>query len=200
MTKYEFEPLTGTPWRVQTRQLGNQVWHRVHADKLALDVVVRLGVGEEGRLGCTGVMLGITDDREVTARALRTVPLGEIMTAVAAFVSGVGAGDDPLSRAVMKHYGQELLAGTAGGLETQRRPQRPGPSGWTDEHYAHVAKTYREALRSAPRGPVKSSARTLNASESTVRRWIKTARDRGLLGESVPGKAGETATSKRRKR
>jgi len=38
---------------------------------------------------------------------------------------------------------------------------------------------------------MKALAEQLHYSDATVRRWVQRARDKGLLGPSIPGKAGE---------
>jgi hypothetical protein len=82
-----------------------------------------------------------------------------------------------------------------GRTEPCKGPQaRPGPKGHPPEHYERVAAAYRQALISHPRSPMRALAEQLHASDATVRRWVQRARDKGLLGPSVPGKAGETAT------
>jgi hypothetical protein len=187
--EYEFETLGGKPWAQVLNGLRKDTWHRVHSDRLTREVLVRLG-NARGQLVCTGVMIGATTDVEVTSRSLREVPLGDVMGAMAAFVSGTGDFyDSELHRAISRHYAKQGLVETA--APTTARPARPGPTGWRDEHYQEVADHYRTALQVAPRAPVRYVRQQMQTSEPTARRWIKTARDKGMLGASVPGKAGE---------
>lgn len=78
--------------------------------------------------------------------------------------------------------------------DRQRWPaRRPRPhrhsEGWEARHHG---PPYRDMLVTAPRAPIKTLAEHLGVSEATVRRWVQRARDQGFLGESRPGKAGET--------
>jgi hypothetical protein len=194
MADYVFEMLTGTDWRAELKQRHGETWHRVTGGKLQRDVLIRLGK-VDGRLVCTGLTLGLsTPDDEVSARGLREVPLGEIMAAVGAQLAGAGDYDSALHKAVAQHYAKQMLEGTA--HEFSGRPARPGPSGWPREHYERVAATYREALVKAPKAPVEFVRAAMHTTEPTARRWIKTARDKGLLGESMPGRAGEKAVTR----
>ena len=69
-----------------------------------------------------------------------------------------------------------------------RRPQRGSPV--TDENLTQVAGLYRDALaRGLP--PTQTIAETMHVARSTAARWVGLARKRGLLGASLPGRAGE---------
>jgi hypothetical protein len=69
-----------------------------------------------------------------------------------------------------------------------RRPRRGSPV--TDEHLRRVAALYRAALeRGDP--PTQTVGDEMHAGRSTAARWVAKARERGLLGEALPGKAGE---------
>ena len=63
-----------------------------------------------------------------------------------------------------------------------------------------VAAEYRKALTTAPAAPVAALCKSKELrklrggrpiTEPTARRWVQRCRDMGLLGKSVPGKAGE---------
>lgn len=58
------------------------------------------------------------------------------------------------------------------------------------DHYAKVAEFYRAAWR-AGRAPTTAVAKRWQVEPSTAAKWVKRAREEGLLGETVPGKAGE---------
>ena len=72
--------------------------------------------------------------------------------------------------------------------------------GYGDDHHRDVAAAYRQALQQAPGAPTKWIAERYHVSVPTARRWIQRARDKGYLGASTPGKAGEQPVKKRRKR
>lgn len=192
-----YDPEGRAEWSSAMRRLGRQTsWHSVEGqdDLPAGGLCVRLDRSEDGRLVCTGVMIGaLIDGVEVTSRDLRGVRLGEVLAAVADFLTGSRANSN-LERAIMKDYAKRLWVDLAGDFAGP--PRRPGPKGWPDEHYERVAQTYREGLTLAPRSPVKYLTEQMHTSEATARRWIKTTRDKGMLGKAVPGKAGEQPQTK----
>jgi hypothetical protein len=165
------------------RQLGALAgkgggWCRIEGGPVP--VSLRLGKADDGRLACTAVAFD-GGDVEITARMLRSMPLGELV-AIAAGERSDGASGE---------IHRWLIGETAEGGVTR---VRPGPGGYPHEHYEQVAAAYRQALTEAPRSPVKWLTEQLHASEPTVRRWVQRARDLGLLGASTPGRAGETPT------
>lgn len=142
-------------------------------------VTVRLGFAPDGRLCVTGLLVAVLEPTEITARALRDIPLAEI-TAMAADPKALGPA------------AQVILGGAASAAAPLRRPRmRPGPRGHPREHFEHVAARYRAALQRTPRSPVTTLTKELHASEATVRRWLQQARAMGLLGPAPIGKAGE---------
>jgi hypothetical protein len=165
-----------------TRWVGESRWIGVRDDTLPAPLLVRLGTSREGRLVCTGLILGDAEPKELTARGLRSIPLAQIVAMLAQ-----EAGDEG------------FWAGALAGMirrraEPYQGPQtRPGPKGHPADHYEQVAAAYRQALVDHPRAPMKALAAQLHVSDATVRRWVQRARDKGLLGPSVPGKAGEEA-------
>ena len=64
----------------------------------------------------------------------------------------------------------------------------------TDEQLQRVATVYRAAIgRGDP--PTQTIAAVMHASRPTAARWVARARDRGMLGESLRGRAGEKVQS-----
>ncbi len=114
----------------------------------------------DGRLVCTGLMLDPRSNTEISARILREIPLGRILT-----LGNVG-----------------LLPGYV----KSAKPYQParvksGPKGWPREHFVKVAQAYRQILVTHPRTPIRALARQLDRSEPTVHRWLQRSRDLGLL-------------------
>jgi hypothetical protein len=157
-------------------------------------VLMRIAKAPDGRLICTGLVLGAFDDDEITARTYRRLPLIEFLTEAARWSER----QPDLARQV---FGGELPR--RGGARV-----RPGPKGHDDKHFKLVAGLYRRALLSRPRAPVQMLLELINEgrepggewSEATVRRWLQRARDKGFLREAQAGKAGEVPETKRRKR
>jgi hypothetical protein len=71
-----------------------------------------------------------------------------------------------------------------------RRPRRGSPV--SDANLRQVADLYRAAFR---RGdpPTRTIADEMHIARSTAARWVAKARDRGMLGPAMQGKAGEAS-------
>jgi hypothetical protein len=169
------------------------IWIRVEGDDLPHPVLFRLGVGEDGQLIATGLL--IAAERELTTRAVR-LPLASIVSRFAAEVVAKPStykrlqaelsGHDFEKDARWRAWTAEGAAPTdfvshprTGPVQVPR--VRPGRRGYPDDHYRQVAKAYRRAKRQHPRAPIRALMEELNASEPTIHRWIGIARDKGFL-------------------
>ena len=72
-------------------------------------------------------------------------------------------------------------------------PVRKG-SPVTEEHLRQVADAYRAAIEDG-KPPTQTIADTMHASRPTAARWVQKARERGLLGAALPGRAGEVPST-----
>lgn len=169
--------------------LSRSHWWEAQLEGMPHPVLVRLAKGEDGRLVCTGLILGaqtnvwprpdlgdehLTPEREVTARSLRAVPLGAIVSRLTA----------------TSHLPGDNLANTLP-PDLPLPKLRPGPKGHPRQHFEDMAARYRRALVTNPRRPVKAVSEETGYPEATVRRHLQRARDMGLLEPAPPGKAGE---------
>jgi hypothetical protein len=170
----------------------------VVAGKKLPPLLIRLGVGGDGRLIATGLL--IESDGELTTRALR-LPLAGIVAEFAAVQSKPathkrllaelwGRTDlekDERWRDYKPEAPADLLAGLAADfVDVAARtdpPQRarPGRRGHPDEHFERIARAYLIAKRNYPKDPIRKLVKATGASEATVHRWLKTARDKGIL-------------------
>jgi len=153
-------------------------------------VFLSLSRSDSGRLICTGLIIGRQPawnegSVEVTSRGLREVPIAEYIGLAQA------SGEMPDS------YGAAVRALLTLAPQSPRARRRPGPKGYDDEHFKHVAAAYRRAGVEAPRAPMKWLTNYLYASEPTVRRWVQRARDRGYLGAATPGRFGEASNEEK---
>jgi hypothetical protein len=80
--------------------------------------------------------------------------------------------------------------GGEGVLRAVRSARKGRPRTMTPALLAAVAATYREHIDGAPSAAV---ARRFEVSPRTARLYVQRARQAGLLGGSIPGRAGETA-------
>jgi hypothetical protein len=147
---------------------------------------VRLGKSPEGRLICTGLILGAFHDLERTvepveiqAGMLREIPLAQAISEVARLVA-----EDPVAA---KFFEVRLAPFAPPRL-------RPGPKGHSREHFDDIWQLYRAALEREPRAPVKTVLEQINAdrprgeppvSDATLRRWIRRARKEHKKEEEV---------------
>lgn len=126
-------------------------------------VLVRLG-DEQGRTVCTGLV--IDSDGAIEATSLRDLPLPSIVSFLA-----------EIHRMVDAPAFTELEDAPAG------RPT------YTEQHYREVADAYRAGLQARPGAPVRwiidrhLAQMQHPPSEATVRRWVRTARQMGLIEE-----------------
>jgi len=163
--------------------LASDDWHGVAggSPELPGEVLIRLGTTEDGRLVCTGLLVGGWEKAEVSSTALRHIPIAALVT----WVKSASQSDDPLMAGI---FGSAVELAHTG---AQRPRVRPGPRGHPRSHFEEVAAAYRAAIGRGVRSPVAALKRELNASEPTVRRWLQRCRDMGLLEPAPPGKAGE---------
>lgn len=154
-------------------------------------IALQFGHSPEGRLICTGLLVGwqlnaigdptklpSSQRRELTARALRRIKLPEILSDL-----------DPLSEdEELGGPRKRSRKGTTGAdpippwlLQSLPVVGHPGPKGHPDEHYRMVAQRYETALLVAPRSPMKWLAEQLHCSGATAHRWRDEAARRGFL-------------------
>ena len=126
-----------------------------------------------GRLACTSLTLdAIADGPPVTTEALRDVPLAGIIRQALRGLVYVRVPGQP------KKY--ELFAPEAD-------VAKDGP---TDEALRAAATIYRIAYALNDR-PTKAVASALDLTHPTAARWVARARERGFLGPTTKGHAGE---------
>ena len=170
-------------------------WHQ--EPELPGSVLVRVGVGEDGRLVLTGLRIEGTP----TAELLRAVPVGRIEAAANAQLTIV---DDRVVPVAVPHRPGREPKAADGGWETtdvSRAVTRPaahplpdprlaaGARGRPDLFYRDIARAYRD-LATASARPAAELAEASGVPASTAHRWIKEARRRGFLPPGRPGKSG----------
>ena len=158
------------------------------ADAESLPVFLSAGRAPDGRLVCHGLIIGDLANtgvvpREVTARAMRKIRIPELLREIS---NGEWRSRNPGNAILASDLLDEAPA-----LAPRVRQQE-----YDDQHFRDVADWYRRAVAEIPRSPTKWLAEQLHVSEPTARRWVQRARDRGHLGPSTPGRAGEQASRK----
>lgn len=161
-----------------TRSVGKVEggWHAVDVPEFPWVISVKLGT-----VGTREMVVGLklepryvpgvkVADYEVTARALRNLPLGRIK----ALVDDARSGDlSKLARSLKR---------------IDRKPGEP----WPEEHYLQVAAVYM-AAEAAGEPPVKAVMREWIVSRASASVYVAEARKRGYLGyPSRPGVSGSS--------
>jgi hypothetical protein len=183
-------------------------------------VALQLGLAPDGRLVCTGLLVGwqldaigdatkvpLNERTALTARALRGIKLGEILNELEPLADGVEPFPD--RAASPKRYrkfstGAWPVPNWLHQTVPAVRPPHPGPKGYSDEHYKNVADLYKMALAVKPGAPMKYLTELLGLSpknQATAYRWRNEAVARGFLPESEQPKTRRGPPDKpRRKR
>jgi hypothetical protein len=172
-------------------------WVVLEDGGLPYPVAVSAGIGDDGRLRCTGLILGAltAEPAEITSASLRNVRVAELLQEIAgsgnlleALISFEGPGED-------RPFLDRLNPGLLPDLPPRVQPVSGGAL--PRAHFEAVASEYRRALVTSKHAPMTELRRRLGewlereVPEPTARRWVQRARDMGLLGASRQGKAGE---------
>lgn len=167
------------------KRLAGDPWNRFEGSDLPQPVSIRLRVMPDGRLVCTGLIIGEVDDKEqeLSGRDLRRVSLPDLLKLVDEELAE-RTREQGWAKYVNRPQAAPLSAGTS-----YRPGERPA-GGWPREHFVQVAQAYRANLTRHSYAPLQALARQLGTTEPTARRWVLRARDMGFLGRPAPGKAG----------
>jgi len=154
-------------------------------EDLGLDLGLEVEIGDRGEPRCRQLEVRATGEDEVTGETLRRVPVARLLglvLAVAAWkVTSPTTMQTGMAAGAMREFYQSYARGS-------RRPRRGSPL--TDANLRQVAELYRAAFdRGDP--PTATIAGELHIARSTAARWVAKARERGLLGPSIRGRAGE---------
>lgn len=163
-----------TPWLPDWRSgyaLPSRFSASIDAEWLAYRVELELEAGAESTIRCVGLTLSARDGgKAVTAREMRTVPLGEcIQLATSAALRPAERTEDALTI----HF--RPTDATAAWQAASRGPQRRV----TDELLQEVADIYL-AAEHKPTNAVRWQ-HSRRPSYSTAARWVMEARKRGLI-------------------
>ncbi|MGH2787213.1 MAG: hypothetical protein ACRDJV_04805 [Actinomycetota bacterium] len=124
---------------------------------------------------------------EITSEKLRKVRVRELISL--AIRSVIHPSDEPVEGQRRKRR-LPTLDDFAEMLEAPGAAPLPSNAQLPDEHYEKVAHLYRTAL-GAKEHPTRFVAEQLYKSRSTAARYVMEARERGFLGETEKGRAGE---------
>jgi hypothetical protein len=139
----------------------------------------------DGRPQCRQAVFEASETgREIRSVDLRRLSLEDLVEAAATNMAAKRATDED----GRVHMVRDLRDWQAT-IQQVRKARGDGRRSITAEKLARVAKVYRANVDSTPVRAVRDELGL--GSERTARRWIQLARDRGFLGEAIPGKAGE---------
>jgi len=142
-----------------------------------------------------GVSMTVDTDQQGTSRVTR-LELTQLDGGPA--VTSAGLRGLPLARLVREALSLVTMEQTSRSSGTVRLDPARGDGGRgprrgapiTDEHLRDVAARYRAALECGLPA-TQTVADEMHASRPTAARWVNRARERGILGPSLPGRAGE---------
>jgi hypothetical protein len=133
------------------------------------------------------VISAIKGKREVRAADLRRIPIEDVLEATAVQIGEqVTASPNGTEQRVRRPL---LDPWRRGGVAAVRGARRQLRRKITDDLLRQVAAIYRANVEGGK--PVAAVAADLDVEPRTARLYVRRARDRGFLGESIPGKAGE---------
>ncbi len=133
---------------------------------------------QAGRLVCRDLRVRQVDGGPpVTGEALRRIPVSEVIRV---------ALEDLIERA------EEIAPQTWESAPIGPPPEHVARHGPTDEALRHVAAIYRFTY-ALGESPTKGVQDRLGLPRSTAGRWVALARERGFLGPTSAGRAGEDA-------
>jgi hypothetical protein len=123
----------------------------------------------------------------VRAADLRRVPLEDVLEATAVQIGeqvtiSPNGTEQRVRRPLVDPWRRGGVAAVRGARRQLRRKI-------TDDLLREVARIYRANLDGGK--PAEAVAADLDVEPRTARLYVRRARDRGFLGESIPGKAGE---------
>jgi hypothetical protein len=125
----------------------------------------------------------------ITRRRLRDVPLTPLLSQWKAAWDLVLDTLDPDTAKVFRHaYGFRIAKGAT--------VPKPGRRGHPDSFYAEIAQLYVSLVREGSPRPIEQIAEKANRSVAGVRDLVHSARAKGLLTASPPGKPGGELTDK----
>ena len=134
------------------------------------------------------VVSAIKGKRELRAADLRRVPIADVLEATAAQIGEqVTTSPNGTEQRVRRPLVDSWRRGGVAAVRDARRPLRRKI---TDDLLQQVTETYRANVATG-KPPVPEIAKELEVDERTARLYVRRARDRGFLGQSIPGKAGE---------
>jgi hypothetical protein len=164
--------------------LAADEWNKFADGDLPQPVLIRLRQAPDGRLVCTGLIIGAVEEKEISGRDLRRISLPDVLELVDA---------ETAARTKSQGWKAYIDRPRAAPISTDTSYSPPTlrpAAGWPREHFEQVARAYRANLVMHPFAPLKALARQLGTTEPTARRWVLRARDMGFLGRPLPGKAG----------
>jgi hypothetical protein len=133
------------------------------------------------------VISAIKRRREVRAADLRRIPIEDVLEATAAQIAEqvtttANGTEQRVRRPLVDPWRRSGVAAVRGARRQLRRKI-------TDDLLRQVAAVYRANVDGGK--PVAAVAADLGVEDRTARLYVRRARDRGFLGEAIPGKAGE---------
>lgn len=151
------------------------------------EATLEVATDDHGATRCVRLELHAPEDGSIVTEVLRAVPVGRLVHLGTTSqllrcteLTGGGVKIEPADAEEQRQFYQRY--------SRARRARQGTPL--TDDTLAQVATVYRAAASRTNR-PTETVAETMNVARSTAARWVANARERGLLGPAIRGRAGE---------
>ncbi len=189
--RVEWKGLTELPVRLASRLVPREysliAEDTVGTPTLRMDFEVRGGVPQ-----CRGLhYIAATDGREIRTSDLRYVKVEDLLEFATGRVGEPFRIDENGTLIATSPANRDDVTGTIRELRQARQGRRRKVN---DAMLRRVAEIYRSNIDD---NPTKAVADTFDKDRRTARRYVNLARDRGFLGEAIPGRAGETVIQER---
>jgi hypothetical protein len=157
------------------------------------EVEMDIQVDRWGRGRCSRLEVRVPNGQSVSSTLLRAIPVPRLVAQATAEAGSVLQCEDSLPEGGARFSG--LTAGERAAtykklMEGAREPRRGAPI--TDAHLEQVAAVYRQAAE-VDDPPLKAIEEQFEAKRATASKWVRMARDRGILGPALRGRAGEAS-------
>ena len=148
-----------------------------------VEVELEIEVGDDGTSRCRSIA---ARGESVTGDLLRRIPVANLVRAATDEAATSIEIKPPKETEVVSVEGMPRVTLTGPGSRRLGRRLR-------DQHYEEVAEIYRDAVKRGD-APKQAVAKAMGVSVPTAGRYVMEARNRGLLGPTTPGRAGEQST------
>jgi len=184
---------TPTVYRVRWPDADGDIEVTVHLLEVAgrMECVgVDIRTFRQATIGGRTTRLARTEPRAIGAADIRSLRLAEV----------VAEAREKIAAFLFAPTGDEAWDATpwAAGQREKWEPKPGRPPIYGPDHFAEVARVYREAYAEG-RTPTRAVARRFDATQAAAAKWVARCRSMGLLPATTQGRARSAEPNRRRK-